>query len=80
MFGIECSLQTKRLANNPLDSVSSDCPFNFSVDTDTDAIVSKLIGTVDQGVAFRSTPPSLPVHFLKLPSLPQQGRFREFKG
>lgn len=49
------------------------------MDTDPDSIVAKVVGTEDQRTALRMPASPFPVYLIKLPSLPKQGSFREFK-
>jgi len=42
---IKRSFQTKRFANNSLDSVTFGRPFELSVDTDSYSVISQIIGT-----------------------------------
>jgi len=76
---IKGPFKAKGLANNPLDPVSLHRPFELSVDTDSDPVVSQFIGTENQREAFSMPALSLPIHRIKLPTLTNQGCFREFK-
>ncbi len=75
---IKRPLQTKRFTNNPLNPVSSDSPFELSVDTDSDAVIAQFVGDKNQGKPLTTKSFSLPVDLIKLPSLAKQGCFREF--
>jgi len=76
---IKRSFKTKRLTNYPLDPVSPHRPFELSVNTDSDPVITKIIGTENQRKTFAVTTFPLSVHRIKLPSLTKQGCFREFK-
>jgi len=67
--GIKRPLQPKRFANNSLNPVSPHSPFKLSVDTDPDPVIAKVIGYKNQGKTLTTKPFSLPVDFIKLPSL-----------
>jgi len=76
---IKRSFQTKRFANNSLDSVTFGRPFELSVDTDSYSVISQIIGTENQTKALTASPFSFSINPVKLPALTKQSCFREFK-
>lgn len=67
--GVKGSLQTKRLTNNPLYPVAFNCPFQLSMNTDSNSIVSQFIGTENQTEPFTVSPCSPLINPVKLPAL-----------
>jgi hypothetical protein len=72
------SFQTKRFADNPLDSVSLYSPFQLTMNTDSNSIKFQFVGTEYQGKPFIMPTCPLPVYLIKLPTLAEKGSFREF--